>query len=169
MKITANEAARKLDALNIIPLKGLSAATRVKIVRAQVACERAVATYRKDLAEALAKLKPEGFDERLRLFDAAIAPTDENREQAEAQRATEGFEEFRAEYDKVNAEYAQLAQSLAEELLHDVVLPVFEADDFEDMARVLPSGDTTEIMREGKGMPYPNDEVLKYVMAIILE
>lgn len=167
MKITANEASRKIGALNLIPLKTLAQATRVKVVRASIEFEKAIESYRKECDEGLKKLKSEGFDERMQKYAAALNPTDENREQAEKQRAEEGFAEFKVEHDKVDSDYRELVKNLAEDAPYDVNPPAFSDADFEDIAASLPSGATTQMTRDGETVEVPNDQILGHIIATL--
>lgn len=167
MKTTANEAARKVGALNLIPLKNLSQATRVKVVRASIEYDKAVVDFRKECDEGLKKLKPEGFDEKMAKYAAALNPTADNREEAEKQKAEAGFETFKAEYDKVEADYRELISKLAEEPIYTANPPAFTDADFEDIAATLPSGAATTITRDGKTSEVDNDSILGHVMAML--
>ncbi len=167
MKITANAASRKVGALNLIPLKNLSQATRVKVVRASIEYDKAVADFRKECDEGLKKLKPEGFDEKMAKYAAALNPTPDNREEADKQKAEEGFKEFKAEYDKVDADYRELISKLAEEPIYTANPPAFTDADFEDIAATLPSGDVTTITRDGQTSEVGNDSILAHIIAAL--
>lgn len=167
MKITANAASRKVGALNLIPLKNLSQATRVKVIRASVEYDKVLGDYQKECEAVLNKLKPEEFDERVQKYAAALNPTADNLEEAEKQRAEEGFDEFKAEYDKVEADYRELISKLAEEPIYTANPPAFTDADFEDIAATLPSGDVTTITRDGQTSEVGNDSILAHIIAAL--
>lgn len=167
MKIKVNEASQKIGALNLIPLKSLTQATRVKVVRASIEYEKALEGYRKECDEGLKKLKPEGFDERAQKYAAALNPTADNREQAEKQRAEAGFDEFKAEFDKVDADHRELVKKIAEDVTYDANPPAFTDADFEDIAASLPSGATTQLTRDGETVEVSNDQILGHIIATL--
>lgn len=167
MRTTANEASRKVGALNLIPLKNLSQATRVKVIRASVEYDKVLGDYQKECEAVLNKLKPEEFDERMQKYAAALNPTADNREEAEKQRAEEGFKEFKAEYDKVDADYREIISKLAEEPIYTANPPSFTDADFEDIAKEYPSGGQTELVRNDDTKMVGNDEILANIIAIL--
>jgi Glu-tRNA(Gln) amidotransferase subunit E-like FAD-binding protein len=140
MKLSLQEANNRLTVLSFIPLHSLSHSVRVKIVRAQVALEKIPQQIDSDIQEATKKLKPEGFDDNMRKYMAALVPTADNEKEAEEQRNMEGFAEFKEVYDQVNAEYMELYNKTVADTRLEVTVPEITDADIEELATVFPSG-----------------------------
>jgi uncharacterized coiled-coil DUF342 family protein len=165
MKLTANEAQIRLNIIGLIPEGKISQSVRVKLIRAQVELDKVSKKVQEDVQEGLKKIKPEGFDENYQKFSEAIEgkDTDTAREQA----AQEGFDEFKAQYDKLNAEYQELYQNILSEVKVDVQLPKFNDADIENVAEALPT-DGKQVVNQGKDadgtartFDVPNTNVLR--------
>ncbi len=131
-----------LDALNIIPRAQLPQTTRVKILRWLMAYDELRKAFDGKVESAREKAKPEGFDERMSPYRAALLPTQENRAEAEKQTAAAGFAEAKAEWDRVNADFREVCAALETETTWDAPcgLPAFTDGDFEAIGAAIPSG-----------------------------
>lgn len=154
MKISANEAGQKIDALALIPMWALKQSTRIKVIRTQIAYEKVITDYRNDVNEGLKKLKPEGFDEKLQKYGN---PT-EYKGDFDAD-----FIAFKAEYESVEAALQELQQSAAKEVKYEVSVPAFSDADWEDIAAARPSDRKTEI----NGAEVENDALLHHLMCVL--
>lgn len=157
-KIKIGAVQQRLAALSLIPLHKAGKELRRKVIRAVIEYEKISEAYRRDINGALEKLKPEGFDERLRKYGAAINPTDENRREAERQAADEGFAPFKEEYDRVLAEWRELDAEMSRENGYDLsdAVPAFSDEEFEQMGEALSAGE------------HPNAvEALRFIMQVL--
>jgi hypothetical protein len=145
MKLNLQEATQRLNILSVVPVAKLKQSTRIKIIRAQVELEKVNTAFQSDLQEGLKKLKPEGFDDRYQKYAEAIEgkDTDAAKEQAEA----EGFEDFKAEYEKVDSEYRELYNKSFTEQRYSCNVPMFNDAELEDFANALPAGEALEVER----------------------
>jgi ABC-type Na+ efflux pump permease subunit len=164
MKLSFREAEARLNVLSLIPLNKVNQTTRVKIVRCQVAIEKVINQVQEDINSGLKKIKKEGFDERFQKYEAAINPQEGKESQAELQRNLEGYEEFKKEYDELNSEYQELQQKAIADKIN-VNYPEFDDANLENIVTILPAGETTEIIRDGKTIAVSNDEIVKAVVA----
>lgn len=154
MKISANEAGQKIDALALIPIWALKQATRVKVIRTQIAYEKVLTEYRNDVNEGLKKLKPEGFDEKLQKYGNPA----EYKGDFDAD-----FVAFKAEYESVEASLQELQQSAAKEVKYEVSAPTFSDADWEDIATARPSRGKTKV----NDTEVDNDAVLHHLMCVL--
>lgn len=154
MKISASEAAQKMNALKMIPTNGLEQGTRIKVLHGRVRCSQIKVDFDKDGAEALNEIKPENFDEHLRKYG--------DPDKYEGEKDAD-FEAFKDEYNKVSAEYNKLYESLGNEAKYEAELPAFTDVDFVNIGKVLPSEGNTTI----GGNEVPNDEILCYIMSVL--
>lgn len=157
-KIKIGPVRQRLTALSLIPLHKAEKELRRKVIRAVIEYEKISKAYEADLKEALDKLKPEGFDERLQKYAAAINPTDKNRDEADRQAADAGFVPFKEEYDRVLAEWRELDAEMSRENdygLSDAV-PAFSDEDFELMGEALSAGERPDAM-----------EALRFIMQVL--
>lgn len=157
-KIKIGTVQQRLTALSLIPLHKAEKELRRKVIRAVIEYDKISTAYKRDINEALDKLKPEGFDERLRKYDAAINPTDENRREAERQAADAGFAPFKEEYDRVLAEWRELDAEMSRENDYDLsaAVPAFSDEDFEQMGEALSAGEHPNAM-----------EALRFIMQVL--
>lgn len=157
-KIKIDTVQQRLTALSLIPLHKAEKELRRKVIRAVIEYDKISAAYKRDINEALDKLKPKGFDDRLRKYGAAINPTDENRREAERQAADEGFAPFKAEYDLVLAEWRELDAEMSRENDYDLpdAVPTFSEEDFEQMGEALSVGEHPNAM-----------EALRFIMQVL--
>lgn len=157
-KIKIDTVQQRLTALSLIPLHKAEKELRRKVIRAVIEYDKISAAYKRDINDALDKLKPEGFDDRLRKYGAAINPTDENRREAERQTADEGFARFKAEYDLVLAEWRELDAEMSRENDYDLpdAVPTFSEEDFEQMGEALSAGEHPNAM-----------EALRFIMQVL--
>lgn len=171
-----------LGALNIIPRAQLPQTTRVKILRWLMVYDELRKAFDEKVESAREKAKPEGFDERMSPYLAALLPTQENRAEAEKQTAAAGFAEAKAEWDRVNADFREVCAALETETTWDAPcgLPAFTDGDFEAIGAAIPSGGPSVMQpqRAEQGEPTPdggastptpiptltNDQVLMIIM-----
>lgn len=139
-----------LGALNIIPRAQLPQTTRVKILRWLMAYDELRKAFDEKVESAREKAKPEGFDERMSPYLAALLPTQENRAEAEKQTAAAGFAEAKAEWDRVNADFREVCAALETETIWDAPcgLPAFTDGDFEAIGAAIPSGGPSILQRQ---------------------
>lgn len=168
--------------LNIIPRASLRQETRVKILRWLMAYDELREDFDKKADSARAKVKPEGFDERMAPYSDALQPTKENAAEAVKQAAAEGFAEAKAEWDSVNADFRELFKTLEKDTKWDAPcgLTAFTDEDFESIGGAIPSGGPSVMQpqRAEEGEPTPdggastptpiptltNDQVLMIIM-----
>lgn len=162
MKISANEAATKQKILGLINHNELSDEVRAKIIYARVECENTIDEFTKDVNKAIMKAQPEGYAEKFKKFRAAVEPTDDNKAEAEEQAAQDGFDEFKAEYDRFKTDKERLIEQFAKKE-REVDFPQFTVADFADMARLFPSGAKTKI----DDKEIDNNAVLHDIIAIL--
>lgn len=180
-KINIGRVRSVIGALNIIPRASLRQETRVKILRWLMAYDELSKAFDEKVESARAKVRPEGFDERMTPYLAALLPTQENRAEAEKQAAAEGFAEAKAEWDSVNADFRELLKTLEKDTEWAVPkgLPLFTDEDFESIGAAIPSGGPSVMQppqRAEQGEPTPdgdastpvptltNDQVLMILM-----
>ena len=149
-KIKIGTVRQRQTVLSLIPLHKAEKELRRKVIRAVIEYEKISKAYERDINEALDKLKPEGFDERLQKYAAAINPTDKNRE--------EGFAPFKEEYDRVLAEWRELDAEMSRENDYDLsaAVPAFSDEDFEQMGEALSAGERANAM-----------EALRFIMQVL--
>ena len=168
--------------LNIIPRASLRQETRVKILRWLMAYDELREDFDKKADSARAKVKPEGFDERMAPYSDALQPTKENAAEAAKQAAAEGFAEAKAEWDSANADFWELFKTLEKDTKWDAPcgLTAFTDEDFESIGGAIPSGGPSVMQpqRAEQGEPTPdggastptpiptltNDQVLMIIM-----
>lgn len=149
-KIKIERVRSVLGALNIIPRAQLPQTTRVKILRWLMAYDELRKAFDEKVESAREKAKPEGFDERMSPYLAALLPTQENRAEAEKQTAAAGFAEAKAEWDRVNADFREVCAALETETTWDAPcgLPAFTDGDFEAIGAAIPSGGPSILQRQ---------------------
>ena len=150
-----------LGALNIIPRAQLPQTTRVKILRWLMAYDELRKAFDEKVESAREKAKPEGFDERMSPYLAALLPTQENRAEAEKQTAAAGFAEAKAEWDSANADFRELLKTLEKDTKWDAPcgLTAFTDEDFESIGGAIPSGGPSVMrppQRAEQGEPTPD-------------
>jgi uncharacterized protein (UPF0335 family) len=162
MELTISELQTRLRVISFIPESKVSQSTRFKIIRYQVAVEKLLKEVQEDIQEAVKKIKPEGFDEKYQKYVEALEgkDTDVAKEQAES----EGFKEFKAEYDKVNGEFVKLSEDFNSEK-RSVDIPEFTDADLLDILSALPSGETTKAKVDNKEIDISNDELAHTIVA----
>lgn len=146
--------------LNIIPRASLRQETRVKILRWLMAYDELREDFDKKADSARAKVKPEGFDERMAPYSDALQPTKENAAEAAKQAAAEGFAEAKAEWDSANADFRELFKTLEKDTKWDAPcgLTAFTDEDFESIGGAIPSGGPSVMQpqRAEQGEPTPD-------------
>lgn len=162
-KIKIERVRSVIGALNIIPRAQLPQTTRVKILRWLMAYDELRADFDKKVDSAREKVKPEGFDERMAPFAAALLPTKENAAEAAKQAAAEGFAEAKAEWDSVNADLMELFKTLEKDTKWDAPcgLTAFTDEDFESIGGAIPSGGPSVMQppqRAERGEPTPDGD-----------
>lgn len=159
-KIDIERVSKVLGALRIIPRASLCQKTRLKILRWIMAYDELLEDYNKKIASAREKVKPEGFDERMAPYWAALYPTKENAAEAEEQAAAEGFAEAKAEWDNVNADLQAMVNDLAKSTKWDAPegLPVFTDEDFEEIGSAIPSGGPSVMQQAQEQTPTADGE-----------
>lgn len=157
-KIKIGTVQQRLTALSLIPLHKAEKELRRKVIRAVIEYDKISEAYKRDINGALEKLKPEGFDERLQKYAAAINPTEENRKEADRQAADAGFAPFKEEYDHVLAEWRELDAEMSRENGYDLpaAVPAFSDEDFEQMGEALSAGERPNAM-----------EALRFIMQVL--
>lgn len=157
-KIKIGTVRQRQTALSLIPLHKAEKELRRKVIRAVIEYEKISKAYERDINEALDKLKPEGFDERLQKYAAAINPTDKNRDEADRQAADAGFTPFKEEYDRVLAEWRELDAEMSRENDYDLsaAVPAFLDEEFEQMGEALSAGEHPNAM-----------EALRFIMQVL--
>ena len=157
-KIKIDTVQQRLTALSLIPLHKAEKELRRKVIRAVIEYDKISKAYKRDIDGALEKLKPEGFDERLQKYAAAINPTEENRKEADRQAADAGFGPFKEEYDHVLAEWRELDAEMSRENDYDLpaAVPAFSDEEFEQMGEALSAGERPNAM-----------EALRFIMQVL--
>lgn len=157
-KIKIGTVQQRLTALSLIPLHKAEKELRRKVIRAVIEYDKISEAYKRDINGALEKLKPEGFDERLQKYAAAINPTEENRKEADRQAADAGFAPFKEEYDHVLAEWRELDAEMSRENGYDLpaAVPAFSDEDFEQIGEALSAGERPNAM-----------EALRFIMQVL--
>ncbi len=164
-KMKVDEALVRRDILALVPLAELDAAVRTTVTLDVVAYGSVARAFEEEMAEVLQKLKPEGFDERLEKFAAAVEKpatdeqlTEEQLRKIEELKADADFPAFREEYDKVTADYVAARRRAAETKEYDVCeYPL--RDHLPAIAAVLPVGGSQKPPRDGEEAPRDGEEV----------
>lgn len=160
-------------ALALINTSSLPQSVRVKVVLLATRVEKAVMAYQSDARAALARLKPEGFDEKLKKFEIAFKESPEGDEvrQAEMLRADADFPAFKSVYDSVSGDYKAAQDALQEQNDYPFELIPFSVADWEAIGSTLPAdGKTTVQMLTPEGfqdVEMNNDFILKLIMSAL--
>jgi hypothetical protein len=164
MELTFNEAQVRSNILKFIPKNKVSQATRIKLIRYEVALEKLLKSVSDDVQEGIKKIKPEGFDERFQKYAEAIEGKDTDL--AKEQEQSEGYAEFKEEFEKVNSEFSELQKKFLQENKTETNIPAFTDDDLLDILQALPSGETVEVKQNEQDLNISNDEIVKSFVSI---